>query len=285
MDKYVFSRLSGVSRAVVQKMIKNGAVRVNGEIVKSGYALRSNDTVKIGDVPKKVDEILLEKFDLKILYEDKACFVIDKPPGLVVHPGDSGAHFTGTVANKILSKLGGTGLRPGIVHRLDKDTSGCLLIAKNDTALENLKKQFATRQIGKTYKVLVFGHLKSKTGIIDSPIARSLGNRKKMAIGSDGKAAISRYKVLEEFKNMSLLEVILETGRTHQIRVHMAAIGHPVVSDNLYGNIGKNKEFGFDRQFLHAWKLKFKSPANGKIVTVTSKLPHDLQSVLKGLTV
>lgn len=280
MDKYVFSQLSNVSRAVVQKMIRNGLILVNGKAAKAAYILKPGDSVEIGKIPKKVVEILPEKFDLPVLYEDKACMVIDKAPGLVVHPGDSGSHFTGTIANQLLSKFGGAGMRPGIVHRLDKDTSGCLLIAKNDLALENLKNQFASRKIQKVYKVLVFGQLKSRQGIIDSPIGRSLGNRKKMAISRSGKPAITKYKVMREFKNMSLLDVVLETGRTHQIRVHMAAIGHPVVFDDLYGNKKKNKELGEGRQFLHAWKLKFKSPDSGKMISVTSKLPADLQSII-----
>lgn len=283
LDKYVFLQLSNVSRAVVQKMIKNGLILVNGKVVKAGYVLKPCDNVDIGKVPKRATEILPEKFDLPILYEDKACMVIDKAPGLVVHPGDGGSHFTGTIANQVLFKLGGAGMRPWIVHRLDKNTSGCLLIAKNDLALENLKKQFASRKIQKVYKVLVFGQLKSKQGIIDSPIGRSLGNRKKMAISRSGKPAITKYKVMREFKNMSLLDVVLETGRTHQIRVHMAAIGHPVVFDDLYGNKKKNKELGEGRQFLHAWKLKFESPDSGKMITVTSKLPADLNGLLKSI--
>ena len=214
--------------------------------------------------------------------------LIDKPAGMVVHPGEGGTHMTGTVANAISSLVKGAGLRPGIVHRLDKDTSGALVVAKNDESLEFLKKQFRDRKVGKIYKVLVFGKLMHEQGVIDSPIGRSFKDRKKMGIAGDGRKAISKFSVKQVFDGFSLLEVEIETGRTHQIRVHMAAIGHPVVGDRAYGDTKANRifkeEYGLESQFLHAWKLKFESPDTKKSVSVLSQLAPDLKKVLSLLS-
>lgn len=224
---------------------------------------------------------------MEILYEDSGCFVVNKPAGVVVHPGEGGMHCGKTVvdifAEKIEKGVGAPG-RPGIVHRLDKNTSGVLVIAKNEAAYNDLVAQFKEHAIEKIYLGLVRGKMENDEAIIDSPIARSYKDRKKMGVSRMGKEAVTEYKVLESYDGVSLLEVRIKTGRTHQIRVHMAAIGHPIVGDKEYGDKQLNREFeekfGLERQFLHAVKLKFKSPATGKMVEVEAGLPVELSKVL-----
>ncbi|MDA1060624.1 MAG: RluA family pseudouridine synthase [bacterium] len=285
LDKYIATKYSDLSRSRVQKMIRAGEVLVNRKPSKASYVLKDDDEVYLKKLLPEPTEISSEDFNLRVLYEDRSCLVIDKPAGMVVHPAEGGRHMTGTVANAISSLVKGEGLRPGIVHRLDKDTSGALIVAKNDKSLEALKKQFKERKVEKIYKVLVFGRLEHNEGIIDSPIGRSFRDRKKMGLVSDGKRAISKYKVRKIYDGVSMVEVEIETGRTHQIRVHMAAIGHPVVGDRAYGDGRENRsfmnEYSLKRQFLHAWKIKFKSPDTGKTVLVKSELAQDLQAVKK----
>lgn len=238
------------------------------------------------------------KPELNILYEDSSCMVIDKPAGIVVHPGEDGKHAGETVSDAILPKISKElckSDRPGIVHRLDKDTSGVLIVAKTLKGYENLVKQFKERQIHKIYLALVFGKLKYPEGIIDSPIGRNLNDRKKMWVQSEefGKEAKSRYKVIKEFNVVngvmaSLIEVKIETGRTHQIRVHMSAIGYPVIGDAVYGKKKINaiftKKFGLSRQFLHAHEISFVSPKTKKTVSVRSELSDDLKEILEKLS-
>lgn len=241
--------------------------------------------------------------ELKILYEDSSCMVIDKPAGIVVHAGEDGKYAGNTVSDAILHKISkelcrkefcGSG-RVGIVHRLDKDTSGVLIIAKTLKGYEDLVKQFKERRIHKIYLALVFGKLKHLEGIIDSPIGRNLNDRKKMWVQSEdfGRQAVSHYKVIKEFNVVngvmaSLIEVKIETGRTHQIRVHMSAIGYPVIGDATYGKKKINaifaKKFGLNRQFLHAHEISFVSPKTKKTVSVRSDLSDDLNSVLEKLS-
>lgn len=234
---------------------------------------------------------------MKILYEDDSCFVIDKPAGMVVHPGEDGYYKNKTVVDAVSDKIEtGTGdtMRPGIVHRLDKDTSGVLIIAKNQVGYEDLAAQFQSRAVDKVYLTLVKGKMEHPEAKIDSPVARSLNNRKKMGISGedDGKKAVTEYKVLDVYKienqAVSFLLVRIKTGRTHQIRVHMAAIGHSVVGDKNYGNKKVNKLFlkkcGLQRQFLHAAKIKFRSPSTRKIISVHSDLPVDLKIVISSLS-
>lgn len=232
---------------------------------------------------------------IPILYEDKDVLVVDKPYGMVVHPAPGDRRITGTLVNALLGKIKVgqfSGLRPGIVHRLDKDTSGALIVVKNKKAAENLMAQFKSRKVQKYYLAMVCGILKHPEGIIESPIARAYADRKKMRVAheGDGKMAVSVYKTLKTFKLekgrylFSLLEVQIKTGRTHQIRVHMSALGHSVVGDGVYGNRKMNRyfeeKFGLKRQFLHAQKLVFVSPATKKEVKATADLPADLQNVL-----
>lgn len=233
---------------------------------------------------------------IETIYEDKDCLVINKPAGMVVHADENGRNFEESVVEAVLSKLNfpEPGLRPGIVHRLDKDTSGILLIAKHGKALEFFKQQFKDRRVEKIYLALVKGKLAHKEAVIDSPITRSKLNRKKMAVSSEksGRNAITEYKVVREFepakgKFASLLEIKLKTGRTHQIRVHMNAIRHPVVGDTVYGDRNFNKffkdKFGLNRQFLHAEKLGFNSFAGNKKLHFTVELSNQLKKILNSL--
>lgn len=224
---------------------------------------------------------------MEILYEDSGCFVVNKPAGVVVHPGEGGMHRGETVVDIFAKKIGkGVGApgRPGVVHRLDKNTSGVLVIAKNEAAYHDLVAQFKEHAIEKIYWGLVRGKMENDEAIIDSPIARSYKDRKKMGVSRMGKEAITEYKVLKCYDGVSLLEIKIKTGRTHQIRVHMAAIGHPIVGDKEYGDKQLNREFegkfGLERQFLHAAILKFKSPVSGKAVRVQSDLPVILKKIL-----
>ena len=294
LDKYLAGKFPDFSRNQIQKLIKRGSVLVNDEKVKSGYELKEVDKVLIKKIKPEKVELVSENLDLKVLYEDKDCLVIEKPAGIIVHPGNG--HSGGTIANAVLKKMSGrvgSAKRPGIVHRLDKNTSGILLIAKTQKGYLNLIKQFEGRTVEKSYLTLVSGLLKHKESIIEAPIGRSFQDRKKMSVRLEGhgKQAVSNYKLLESYeldgKVFNLLEVRILTGRTHQIRVHMAAIGHPVIGDELYGKSDVNglfkKQFALNRQFLHAHTFKFKSPDTGKEVPIKSGLPKDLDEVFKML--
>ncbi len=300
LDKYVTLKYPELSRAKVQRLIKEGGILVNGKKVKTAYILSENDDVFVNEKSLKdsvlgVSTLKAEHFELKILYEDESCFVIDKPAGMVVHPGEGETHLSGTVANAILSKVdpdAGEKDRPGIVHRLDKDTSGALLIAKTKKAYDFFVSQFKEGKVGKEYVVLVFGEPSHSIGKIDSPIGRSLKDRKKMAVMREGRYAVTDYEVEKVFESydegvVSLLKVGIPTGRTHQIRVHMSAIGYPVVGDDVYGETRRNRKFkerfGLKRQFLHAQKISFVSPDGDEKISVISSLPSELQRVLSSL--
>lgn len=297
LDKYLVNNYSEYSRSRLQKMIANGEVLVNGKRSKSGYILALSDRVSLKPPKHQPDKLQSENLSFEIVYEDKDCIVINKPPFMVVHPAANDTVAKGTVVNSLLSRLSFkddvANLRPGIVHRLDKNTSGLLVVAKNETAYLQLVAQFKLRSVKKVYLALIDGVPEHSEGIIDSPIGRSLRDRKKMDLSLDaGKKAVSCYKVLENFLIkgnlcVSLVEVKILTGRTHQIRVHMAAIGHPVVGDITYGNKKVNQyfldNFALERQFLHSWKLGFKSPATKKSVNLTQDLPNDLGLVVKKL--
>lgn len=233
--------------------------------------------------PPPLSSLSPEAIPLDILYEDDDLLVVDKPAGLTVHPAPG--HPSHTLVNAILSHLPeladiGDSLRPGIVHRLDKDASGIMVVAKNNTAQLNLIDQFKAHSVAKTYLVLVKGQLTPESGIIEAPIGRDPRNRKRMAVVTEGKEARTRYNVVRYIANYTLLEVRTETGRTHQIRVHLAAIGYPVVGDNVYGA----KSAFLSRQFLHACRLGFNLPSSGEYVEFTSELPPDLAQALKDIT-
>lgn len=279
LDRYVCQNFPELSRSYVQKLINDGHILVNEHIARAGHKLNAGDRVTIMISPVEPGHLSPEAIPLNIIYEDDDLIVVDKPAGLPVHPAPG--HYSHTLVNAILSHLpelpdAGDPLRPGIVHRLDKDASGVMLVAKNKAAQLNLISQFKSRSVVKAYLVLVKGHLTPETGIIEAPIGRDPGNRKRMAIVAEGREAKTEYRVLEYVDNLTLLEVRPETGRTHQIRVHLSAIGYPVVGDKVYG--AKSKYLS--RQFLHACRIGFHLPSTGEYVEFTSGLPPDLQQAL-----
>ncbi len=279
LDKYLSTRYSGYSRTRLQNLIINGFAKVNNRTVKPGIKLAAGDRVEINFPESAPSTLLPETVPLKIVYEDDDLLVVDKPAGMTTHP--SPGQTKHTLINAILShypKLAGVdnSLRPGIVHRLDKDTSGLIIVAKNKLAQLKLIEQFRTRSVSKTYVTLVKGHLSPETGIIEAPIGRSSTDRKKMAVVSGGRQALTDYRVLKYYRDCTLLEVKPETGRTHQIRVHLAAIGYPMAGDSVYGV----KVPFLKRQFLHAQRLSFSLPSSGKRVEFKSDLSDDLVKAL-----
>lgn len=267
-----------VSRSQVTKMIKAKEVLVNGKNVKPGFMLKENDTVIVNHVDE--DGVKPEKMDLDIVYEDDDVIVVNKANGVVVHPG-AGNH-SGTLVNGLLyhTKLSDKNgeVRPGIVHRIDAYTTGLLMIAKNNRAHEILAEELAEKKTYRKYVALVWGVIESDSGEIDAPIGRSKNDRKKMAIRADGKEAITHFKVLKRYEKATLIELRLETGRTHQIRVHMNYIGHPVVNDPVYGN---RKLFDETGQCLHAKELGFVHPTTGEYMQFDSELPECFINILK----
>ena len=279
LDKFVSRKLMQFSRARLQKLIGEGYVLVNGTAARPALKLNAGDKLTVTIPPPPPSSLSPEDIPLKIIYEDDDLLAIDKPAGLTVHPAPG--HPSHTLVNAILSHFPhladmGDSLRPGIVHRLDKDTSGVMLVAKNATAQAKLQEQFKSRAVEKTYLALVKGHLAPERGMIEAPIGRHPSNRKKMAVVSRGREARTMYQVVRYIGNYTLLEVKPETGRTHQIRVHLAAIGYPVMGDALYGV----KSPLLSRQFLHAHRLKIKLPSSGEFKEFMSPLAEDLERVL-----
>ena len=267
-----------VSRSQVTKMIKAKEVLVNGKNVKPGFMLKENDTVIVNHVDE--DGVKPEKMDLDIVYEDDDVIVVNKANGVVVHPGagnHSGTLVNGLLYHTKLSDINGE-VRPGIVHRIDAYTTGLLMIAKNNRAHEILAEELAEKKTYRKYVALVWGVIESDSGEIDAPIGRSKNDRKKMAIRADGKEAITHFKVLKRYEKATLIELRLETGRTHQIRVHMNYIGHPVVNDPVYGN---RKLFDETGQCLHAKELGFVHPTTGEYMQFDSELPECFINILK----
>lgn len=267
-----------VSRSQVTKMIKAKEVLVNGKNVKPGFMLKENDTVIVNHVDE--DGVKPEKMDLDIVYEDDDVIVVNKANGVVVHPGagnHSGTLVNGLLYHTKLSDINGE-VRPGIVHRIDAYTTGLLMVAKNNRAHEILAEGLAQKKTYRKYVALVWGVIESDSGEIDAPIGRSKNDRKKMAIRADGKEAITHFKVLKRYEKATLIELRLETGRTHQIRVHMNYIGHPVVNDPVYGN---RKLFDETGQCLHAKELGFVHPTTGEYMQFDSELPECFINILK----
>jgi 23S rRNA pseudouridine1911/1915/1917 synthase len=286
LDRYVTDRFPELSRTRVQKLIRDGHITVNDSTIKSGIKLETGDRITINIPPPAPVDLEPEEIPLKILYEDNDVLVIDKPAGLTVHPAPG--HPEHTLVNAILAHLShlpdtGDSQRPGIVHRLDKDTSGVMLVARNSAAHENLTDQFKKRSVIKVYNVLVKGHLTPEDGIIEAPVGRDPHRRQRMAVvgESRGREARTSYHVIRYIGEYTLLEVRPETGRTHQIRVHLEAIGYPVAGDRVYGI----KTPHLDRQFVHAARLGFKLPSTGDYVEFSAPLPADLEKALKEIDI
>lgn len=285
LDIYIAENFNELSRTMIKKLIESNNVLVNDKSEKVSYKVQANDNISI-DVPEaKETKLKAQEIPLDIIYEDSDIIVVNKPKGMVVHPANGNPD--GTLVNAILSicknSLSGIGgeLRPGIVHRLDKDTSGLIIVAKNDKAHINMSEQIKERNVKKTYIALVRGNVPEEEATINMPIGRSTKDRKKMAVTKNGKQAITHFKVLKKYSKYTLLEIKIETGRTHQIRVHMAEIGYPVVGDAVYSN-GKN-EFGIEGQMLHAYKLEFMHPITNKHMELTAPLPQYFEEILKKL--
>ena len=285
LDAYVSSKEINLSRTNIQRLIEEGNILVNSQKKKISYKVQIGDNIEINIPKAKETSIKAENIPVEVVYEDNDIIVVNKPKGMVVHPANGNPD--GTLVNAImamckgsLSGIGGE-IRPGIVHRLDKDTSGLLIVAKNDLAHINMSNQIKDRQVKKIYIALVKGNINENEATINMPIGRSTKDRKKMAVRKDGKEAITHFKVLKRYKNYTLLEVKIDTGRTHQIRVHMAEIGHPVLGDMVYSK-GKN-EFGVEGQMLHSKSLDFKHPITGREMHLEAKLPEYFEKVLEKL--
>ena len=291
LDAYLASQIEGWSRARLQRLIENEDVLVNGKASKPSYKLREHDEVEVELIAPAADAFVPENIPIDIVYEDDTLVVVNKPAGLVVHP--AAGTPSGTLANALAYHFqqlpSGTGIRPGLVHRLDRDTSGLLVVAKTESALENLSDQFRDRTVYKSYIALVHGRLAANSGKIDQPLARDPSNRTRMAVVRGGRNALTLYRVRRGFDRFTLLDVELKTGRTHQIRVHLAWLKHPVVGDETYG-AGRDNTIqdarlrarvrNLNRQFLHAEKLAFTHPKTGEWVKFESPLPEELSGLL-----
>ena len=285
LDSYLAEELEGISRSYLQKLIGEGLILVNQKTVKSNYKVKTGDSLLV-QIPEAAPvDIQPEAMDLDIVYEDSDLLIVNKPVGLVVHPAHG--HYSGTLVNGLLAHctdLSGINgkMRPGIVHRIDKDTSGLLMIAKNDMAHQHLAAQLKEHSIKRAYYALVQGVISEPAGLVDAPIGRHETDRKKMAVTfKNSKEARTHYYVKERFAKNSFIECRLETGRTHQIRVHMAYLGHPLVGDPLYGTRKNNLDF--PGQALHAYALGFVHPRTGEELYFEAPLPEHFQSVLKTL--
>ena len=291
LDTYLASQFEGWSRARLKRLIENEDVLVNGKTAKPSYKLREQDEIEVELVAPATEAFAPENIPLEIVYEDETLVVVNKPAGLVVHP--AAGNPSGTLANALayhFQQLPGSSARPGIVHRLDRDTSGLLVVAKTETALENLSDQFRDRTVFKSYVALVHGRMASDSGKIDQPLARDPSNRTRMAVVRAGRQALTLYRVRRRFERFTLLDVELKTGRTHQIRVHLAWLKHPVVGDEVYGGGRDNtiqdpqlraRVRNLKRHFLHAEKLGFTHPATNQFMKFESPLPAELSDLLE----
>jgi 23S rRNA pseudouridine1911/1915/1917 synthase len=273
LDHFLAAQATALSRSRLQDLIKAGHVTLNGAAAKPNTRLRAGDAIALTEPPPTPTDTQAEDIALDVLFEDDDLIVLNKPAGMVVHP--AAGNWQGTVVNALLhhcpslSGIGGE-QRPGIVHRLDKETSGCLMAAKNDQAHQALAKQFAGREVTKIYLALATGRLRDASGVIEAPIGRHPVQRKKMTVVEKGRASKTSYRVRAELRAGTLVECTLHTGRTHQIRVHLKHLGHPLLGDEVYG-----KRAGFDRQMLHAWRLGFTHPRTGERLNFQSPIPAD----------
>ena len=287
LDLFISLR-SGLTRSHVLKLIRQELVKVNSEVEKAGYKIRGGDLVEM-TLPDEMEGVLVpEDIPVEVLWEDEHLIVVNKPPDMVIYP--AAGNSSGTLLNALVGKCVklssvGAPLRPGIVHRLDKDTSGVIVIAKDNESHYDLVEQFKGREIEKYYMALLYGRLKKESGEITSAIGRSLSNRKKMSVRTTGgKDAITRFEVVKRFRSTSLVKVRILTGRTHQIRVHFASVGCPVLGDSTYGkkisiDMGQRK-VRFNRQMLHAYSLKLRHPVTGEILEFKAPLPEDMERAI-----
>lgn len=288
LDKYLVTQLPEFSRSRLQSLIKNGCVAVDGTTVtKNGYLVEMGNEVEVSIPPPQPAELTPENIPLEIVFENKDLIVVNKPAGMVVHP--SAGHQSGTLVHAALAHSGeiegvGGSQRPGVVHRLDKDTSGLILLAKNDYAHQWLQEEFRARRVEKTYLALVDGGPPTSRGRVDAAIGRDPVDRKKMAVvtADKGRKAISEYKTVANYEQHTLLEVHPITGRTHQIRLHLAFIGCPVTGDKIYGR--RRPSLGISRQFLHAARLNIRLPGESVPIEFNAPLPDDLSDILESLT-
>ena len=297
LDAVIAARFPALSRSYIGRLIRAGQITINGSTKKPAYLTKRGDMIRSEIPPPQPIPCKAEPIPLSILYEDADLIVLNKPPGLVVHPAPG--HWSGTLVNALLYHCGdltgiGGELRPGIVHRLDKDTSGTLVVAKNDIAHQGLSQQFKKRQVEKRYLALVYGAMKESAGVIDLPIGRHPTHRKKMSTTSRRtRSTETRWQIRESFADVTLIEVDLKTGRTHQVRVHCAAEGYPVVGDATYGGKRRWKAVpsqdlqevlkGVRRQMLHAWALRLEHPRTGQWMRFESPLPRDMALLLEAL--
>ena len=278
IDKFIADNVDGITRSHIKKLINLGNVKVDGIVASPSTSVKAGQLIEVSFY-EEVVSVEPEDIPIDIVYEDQDIIVVDKPAGLVVHPG-AGNH-SGTLVNALISRYPeitnvGSADRPGIVHRLDKDTSGLLVVAKNRNAHANISTQISDRKVNKIYIALVKGHMPDQEIFIEAPIARDPHNRKKMTVVEDGKYALTGVKLLESIREFDILEIKLLTGRTHQIRVHLDSIGLPIVGDSIYGLMHTS----INRQFLHSHFLEFYHPTSGEMVQFTSDLPYDLQAFL-----
>lgn len=286
VDRFV-ADATGLSRSYVQKLISAGGLTHDGHPLRANASLAGGERLELFVPAAAPLELIPEDIPVPVVYEDEDLLIVDKPAGLVVHPAPG--HATGTLVHALLGRgtaYGGIAgvQRPGIVHRLDRDTSGLLMVAKDDVAQASLMAQLKARRIKKTYLALVLGSVAASVGRVEAPIGRDPKHRTRMAVVPDGRPSVTGYRVRERFGRWTLLEVDLITGRTHQIRVHLAAIGHPVAGDVVYGTgTARRGPEGCDRLFLHAWRLELAAPRDGHLVRATAPLPTELEAVLDGL--
>ena len=285
VDACIARLAPGISRSAAQRLCEDGQVLLNGAAAKKNARVAPGDVLELTLPEPQPTQAQAEDIPLDVAYEDADVIVINKPKGLVVHP--AAGHWEGTLVNALLhhcrDSLSGVGgaLRPGIVHRIDKDTSGLLIVAKNDFAHQKLAAQLQDHTLARTYVCIVCGNLREDAGTVNAPIARDKNDRKKMAVRPDGKPAVTHWQVLARYPGYTYVQCRLETGRTHQIRVHMASLGHPILGDTVYGH--KKPELGQNTQCLHAKELTFRHPRTDEPVTVTCPLPEEFERVLQVL--
>ena len=284
LDKFLAARESDLSRAQIAGLVAGGLVKVDGSIVKPSYKLRGGEEVEIRVLPPPPSDVAPQDIPLSVVYEDDDIIVIDKPAGMVVHPAPG--HRLDTVANALLARLPDVGevgdeQRPGIIHRLDMDTSGLMVAAKNRRAHRHISGQIKDRNVRKGYLALAKGNIDPSEGVIKAQIGRDRGNRKRMAVVENGREAETAYRAVGSSAGCTLLEVFPKTGRTHQIRVHLSALGHPLVGDSLYGG----RDTRLHRHFLHAHILGFRLPASGEYMEFSSPIPEDLKALLLELNI